>query len=390
MSTTPKPVIDSTPNDPMSPSQGLGSGLGPEPGRNPIWIFAGPQGLRAGWSVLLAYGLFYFFRLVTGTFFYSFGLVNERNDYTSTSELALELIPFIAMLSTGIILAAVEQRSILDFNLAGPRRARHFLSGTVSGFFALSALICVLRLGGWMHFGPVALSGAAILRFALLWGLAFLTVGCVEEGLFRCYLQFTLTRGINFWWALAAEIVLCLYAFIDARSGAPGIYAIAALGLLPCLILHRKVAARSAAFWQAAWVTSTFFGLVHTFNNGENWIGIFAAACVGFVFCVSVRVTGSAWWAIGCHAAWDWTETYFYGAADSGLPGQGHLLTATPVGNPLFSGGTDGPEGSLLVFVAIALLLVLLLAIHGKHKDSAPPTAMQNTKNEESNTAALS
>ena len=48
-------------------------------------------------------------------------------------------------------------------------------------------------------------------------------------------------------------------------------------GLFPCLILHRKSGARSA-FWQAAWVTSTVFGLYHTGNSGENWIGIFAAA----------------------------------------------------------------------------------------------------------------
>ena len=27
-------------------------------------------------------------------------------------------------------------------------------------------------------------------------------VGFFEEGVFRCYLQATLTRGINFWWAL--------------------------------------------------------------------------------------------------------------------------------------------------------------------------------------------
>ena len=80
-------------------------------------------------------------------------------------------------------------------------------------------------------------------------------------------------------------------------------------------------------FWQAAWVTSTLFGFIHVNNNGENWIGIFAAALIGFVFCVSVWVTGSAWWAIGCHAAWDWAETFFYGTADSGRVGTGHFLT---------------------------------------------------------------
>ena len=122
--------------------------------------------------------------------------------------------------------------------------------------------------------------------------------------------------------------------------------------------------AASSNFWQASWVTSTLFGLIHTGNNGENWIGIFAAGAIGFVFVVSVWVTGSAWWAIGCHAAWDWAETFFYGAADSGNVATGHYLTVTPAGPVLWSGGTDGPEGSVLVIGIIVLLAVALVAIY--------------------------
>ena len=137
---------------------------------------------------------------------------------------------------------------------------------------------------------------------------------------------------------------------------------------LHCFV-HIKKAARSG-FWQAAWVTSTLFGFIHTGNNGENWIGIFAAAAIGFVFCVSVWVTGSAWWAIGCHAAWDWAETYFYGTADSGFAAKGHFLTTSPAGAAIWSGGADGPEGSLLVLGAILLLLLALLAIYGRKRKS--------------------
>jgi len=84
-------------------------------------------------------------------------------------------------------------------------------------------------------------------------------------------------------------------------------------------------------------------------------------------------VTGSAWWAIGCHTAWDWSETYFYGAADSGNVATGHYLTTSPAGNALWSGGTDGPEGSLLVLGIVLLLLVALVAIYGRKKPAGLP-----------------
>jgi membrane protease YdiL (CAAX protease family) len=286
------------------------------------------------------------------------------------------MIVFLGMVGAAAVVALIERRrgNLLAFNLSGPRRTLHFFSGLAAGFLALSALVGAMSWGGWLHFGPVALSGAEIFKFGAMWGCAFLLVGCVEEGLFRCYLQFTLTRGINFWWALGIVAALCLDLLLRAKgNGIWGVYAIALPGLVPCLLLHLKKA-EGAGFWQAAWVTSTLFGFIHTGNNGENWIGIFAAAAIGFVFCVSVRVTGSAWWAIGCHAAWDWTETYFYGTADSGMQAQGHYLTASPAGNALWSGGADGPEGSLLVLGVILLLLAALLVLYGRKKTTALAT----------------
>jgi hypothetical protein len=328
----------------------------------------GDQGLRVGWSVLIAVALYQLFSLVLGTIAVGVYPAITKFDFSPTDAIIGELIPLLAMLAAAAFMAMIEHRSILDYNLTGSRRTLHFFSGATAGFAALSALVGGLAWGGWLRFGPVGLTGMAILQYAALWGFAFLLVGCVEEGMFRCYLQFTFTRGINFWWALAAVGGLCLYLVLTAHgSGAWGVYAVALLGLVPCLLLHLS-RTEGANFWHAAWVTSAFFGYVHLGNSGENWIGILAAAGIGFVFCVSVRLTGSAWWAIGCHAAWDWAETYFYGTANSGLQSQGHYLTTNPVGAAPWSGGTDGPEGSVLVLAVILLLLATLVAIYGRGK----------------------
>ena len=337
------------------------------------WVLVGPHGLRTGWSVLLFSSMYYLFRMILGTIFYSAGLVGDTNDATAPAVLVTELILLFSLLGATLVMALIEGRRVSSYNLGGPRPVRHFFSGTVAGFLALSLLVGALAWGRWLSFTPASLSPAQAVRFGALWCAAFLVVGAVEEGLFRCYALFTLSRGISFWWAVAAETAICFYLFVNGGgNGAWGVYAVAALGFSPCLLLHLKAAPRSRGFWQAAWVTSTFFGFYHTNNNGENWIGVFAAGAIGFVFCVSVRLTGSVWWAIGCHAAWDWAETFFYGTADSGLEGTGHYLTSSPAGNPLWSGGADGPEGSLLVLGVILVLLLALLVIYGRSKLGAP------------------
>jgi membrane protease YdiL (CAAX protease family) len=335
------------------------------------WTFLGSQGLRAGWSVLLFALVFVFLASCVGYVFVHLHLIGKKSDFTASTAFFGELSAFLALAGAAAFVAFIERRrSLLAFNLTGPRRIPRFFSGLAAGFLALSALVGALTCGGWMHFGSIALSGAEIFKFGALWAVVFLMVGCVEEGLFRGYLQFTLTRGINFWWALGIVVAICLDLLLRSKgNGVWGVYIIALLGLFPCLMLQVRKAPQSG-FWQAAWVTSTLFGYIHTGNGGENWIGIFAAAFIGFVFCVSVWVTGSAWWAIGCHAAWDWAETFFYGTADSGMVAPGHYLAASVPANanPLWSGGADGPEGSVLVLGVILLMLAALLVIYGRKK----------------------
>lgn len=337
-----------------------------EPDHGLRWIFIGPEGLRAGWSVMVF--LLFFPPLVSVNMaaMFHFHLIGKTGELAPRSAFFSEVASLLALIIAVALVGLIEGRRISAFNLTGLHRRQHFLAGLAAGFLALSALVGGLSAGGWLRFGSVALSGVAVFRFGLLWGCVFLMTGCFEEGAFRCYLQFTLTRGINFWWAFGAIATLCACLAVFVRGNAStGVYAAALLGFFPCLYLEQKSSARSGGFWYAAWVTSTLFGAVHISNAGESGVGIFAAAFIGFVFCVSVRVTGSAWWAIGSHAGWDWAETFFYGTADSGLSPHGSYLTSHPAGNSFWSGGSVGPEGSALALGAILLLLAVLL-VYGR------------------------
>jgi membrane protease YdiL (CAAX protease family) len=344
-----------------------------KPERDLSWALIGDHGLRAGWSVLLAIALYTLMTPVLDTIAVTVYPRLADGVFSPFTVLVSELIPVVAILGIGLVIALIEHRRVVDYNLVDSRRLRHFAGGLAAGFAALSALVAALAAGGWIHFGHAALRSGRALEYGCVWAGAFLLVGLFEEGSFRCYLLFTLTRGVNFWWALATVSGLCLW-LLESRNprGSGGVFVIALLGVIPCWLVHRARASDSS-FWQASWATSTAFGYFHTSNNGENAMGIFAAALIGFVFCVSVRVTGSAWWAIGCHAAWDWAETYFYGTPDSGFVAQRHFLTTTPLGNALWSGGTDGPEGSLLVAPVILLLLAFLLAVYGRKRQATIP-----------------
>ena len=367
------PFPDSPPSEPPQLSPALVPGP-PQPNRLRR-IFFGPEGLRAGWSVVIFIGLLLLFVTALGTAFSKLHLT-RRGDLGARTAFFGEFAAFLAMVAAAWIASRIERRRLLDYNLRGPGRFARFATGIVTGFAALSLLVGALDWGGWLHFGPVALSGSRILFYAAAWAGAFLLVGFVEEGIMRCYLLFTLARGINFWWALGLIGAMCADLIIRVKGeGVWGVYLMALLGIGPCVWLFlRKIP--GAGFWYAAWVTSTFFGFGHTGNKGETWIGIFAAAAIGFVFCVSVRVTGSAWWAIGCHAAWDWAETYFYGTADSGLVAKGHYLTTAPAGAAFWSGGTDGPEGSVLVLGVILLLLIAILLLY-RRRDRAAALAAE-------------
>jgi len=76
----------------------------------------------------------------------------------------------------------------------------------------------------------------------------------------------------------------------------------------------------------------------------------------GLLACFLLRRTSNLWMPIGLHAAFDWGETYLYGVANSGQALPGHFLNSRLFGTPWLSGGTIGPEGSLLCTLLIVVV----------------------------------
>jgi membrane protease YdiL (CAAX protease family) len=230
---------------------------------------------------------------------------------------------FLAVLITCLILTRIERRRLGAYGI-GRNRLRDFVPGAFWGLALLSLLVGVLRATHVLVFDGRALSGPAIYVMGVKWLFAFLCVGLFEESFTRGYLQYTLTRGF----------------FTMAERVSP---------------TH----ARTLAFWAAAVFMSCLFGAGHLLNPGESAPGITAVFLAGMVFSYALWHTGSLWWAIGFHMAWDWAQSFLYGVPDSGYLSEGRLFHTHTAGNPLLSGGTAGPEGS--VFVLPTLLLVVII-----------------------------
>lgn len=232
-------------------------------------------------------------------------------------------IPVVAALGfeallVGIVLgdtalvAWLERRPVMAFGLRDTRLVRHVMLGLGGGLGAIGAVLLALAAGGFLRLDAVLLSPAEALGYGAAWLAVFLLVGLGEEALFRGYLQTVLTERLGFWLASVA--------------------------------------------------TSLFFAAMHAGNRGETVSGLAAVVVGGLALCVLLRASGSLWAGIGFHAGWDWGQSFLAGTPDSGAMMKGHLLATHAAGATRFSGGSVGPEGSVLAAPIFLLGLVLLAA----------------------------
>ncbi|HEX8776953.1 MAG TPA: type II CAAX endopeptidase family protein, partial [Rhodanobacter sp.] len=219
-------------------------------------------------------------------------------------------IMLVIILAATAVMAKIQHRRVVEFGLRDGKWPRKALRGAAVGFALCAALIGALALLGAIHIEPAGQTLVGGLLYAFTWVVGYAAVGFMEENLFRGYPLFRLTEGVGF---------------------------------LP-----------------AALITSSVFGALHLGNDKETGIAGLNAVLLALMLCWSVRATGSLWWAIGFHSAWDWTESCLFGCADSGIKAQGRLFDTVSSASNRLSGGTAGPEGSLLMIVVVVLVGLLL------------------------------
>jgi membrane protease YdiL (CAAX protease family) len=108
-------------------------------------------------------------------------------------------------------------------------------------------------------------------------------------------------------------------------------------------------------------VFSALFGLVHLGNTSHTWISTINTMLVGVTLSVAYLRTRALWLPIGLHVSWNIFQGYALGFPVSGFMLPAALARPEIHGALWLSGGSYGPEGSLLSTGVIILGTVYLL-----------------------------
>ena len=210
-----------------------------------------------------------------------------------------------------VALASLTREPMARFGFATRWAGRDFLTGVVASLAMMAALFGVLAALGAYQFKGLALAPDRILPTAVFYALFSIGVGVFEETLFRSFFLVALSRAFS--------------------------------------------------FWPAAVITGVLFGLAHVGNPAEAPLGLAVAGLGGVVFAYAFRRTGAIWFAIGFHTALAYTEDFVFGVPDSGnRVAQGALLHPIVRGPDWLTGGSVGPEGSVLALVMIVALALIV------------------------------
>jgi len=186
---------------------------------------------------------------------------------------------------------------------------RHLLAGTATGLALVTLLVLTMCCASAMSFEHTDIGPPAVVS-GIFYALLMFGVAVAEESLFRGYALVALSQSIS--------------------------------------------------FWPAAVATSTLFALMHLVNGGESATGIASAMLFGLVFSYSYRRTGSLWFAFGLHGGWDYAQSFIFGVPNSGTSLPGALLRPRIEGPTWLTGGSAGPEGSILMVIAFLAILFVI------------------------------
>ncbi len=216
------------------------------------------------------------------------------------------------LLSSRLVARRLDRRPFAGVGLGFHEKwRRELLIGLLTGAAFITAIVYIQMIAGVVHLAtgsiPPSDTAAAFLSYAAL----FISVGILEELLFRGYLLQSFAEGIG-------------------KFG-------------------------------AALFLSVPFGIAHFFNEGGTTTGAVATGMAGLLLCIAYFRTRSLYLPIGIHITWNFTMAWVFGLPVSGERLPEPLWRGETFDPAWLSGGSFGPEGSVLCFIGMVGMALFIM-----------------------------
>jgi membrane protease YdiL (CAAX protease family) len=235
------------------------------------------------------------------------------------------VVPLTLILLAGSVVAIawfVDRRVLADIGLeVDSQWGRDAVAGFVIGLGMAAVIVVALRLAGMATLEgtriveePILILGGGSPVRSLLYGLLFFVgVGALEEIIVRGYLLVNVAEGVR--------------------------------GYLPD---------DRTAVLAAIAVTASIFGALHAANPGGTTIGLVNITIAGLLLGATYAVTERLAFPIGLHIAWNFGLGPVFGLPVSGLTTETAFIPVRIDGPTFVTGGSFGPEGGLVMLLALA------------------------------------
>ena len=278
--------------------------------------------MRALWRIA---GLV-FLLLSLGALLRSSGLFPERGtlEYFLAATPAQLWTGLVGVLLAGLVL---DRRPFRDFGFAlGHEWSADLAFGLGLGACLMCAIFLVQWGLGWLEVSQLwrtPVDGMSFGRALLAPVTVFVSVGILEELVFRGYLLRNLAEGLAF----------------------------------------RRLGGARGGLVAATFLSSVLFALGHADNPNATWVSTVNVGLAGLFLALAFLLTGQLAISIGLHITWNLFQASAFGFPVSGTTVVRTTVLATvETGPDLWTGGPFGPEAGLVGVLAMLVGIAALLA----------------------------
>ena len=260
------------------------------------------------------------------------------------------------------MLRAVKYCSSKDRGLNGNPAGNNgwgLLIGLALGFGTNGICILLSALLGDIH---LSYSGFKLIPFLVFFISVFIQ-SAAEELANRWYLYQKLRRRYKSpWFAIIVNSLL----FMAMHLANPGITVTSIVQLMLVAVLLSLLVYYYNGLWIAIAVNSLVFMVLHLMNPGVTFPAVLQLVLIAVLFSLFVHYYNGLWIAMAYHAAWNFTQSIFFGLPNSGIVSAYSVfrLDAASATNGPFYNVNFGVEGSLGAGVILAVIIVIVILLN--------------------------